>query len=158
MATAVASRPSARGVVRSSWYTSSMDYTGMEFHRLVQEVEDQGGSHLDLLHEPKRVMIPKPEGFEGATAQTRDEKGKPLQTTGCYEGAVLSVSYRKPTFGGSPETDQLYECGTDPQEGTVGFMANPVAEDTDSLVVCAACDDVGKWPRFAGSWEEEGDD
>lgn len=130
----------------------------MEFHRLTQEVEAQGGAHLDLLHEPKRVSIPKPKGFPKGKAQTRDEKGNALRSTGCDDAMLFSISYRKPTFGGSPETDQLYEAGTDPDSGTVGMMANPVAEDTDSLVVCAKDDWVGRWPRFQGTWEDDEDD
>lgn len=127
----------------------------MEFYRLTEAIEAQGGAHLDLLHEPKRVKIPVPDAFKGkGSAQTHDEKGRPLVTTGCYEGTMFTVDYRKPTFGGDPSTDQLYEVGKK-DDGSDAFMANPVDDETDSLVVCAKCDCVGLWPRFKGEWEEE---
>lgn len=133
-----------------------MDYSGQEFYDLVREVEAQGGEHLNVLHEPRPLEIP--------AQQKGGVKQSGLKTTGCNDATILSLSYERGIFGGEPSTDQQIHIGTttlrpdpDEREERPAHMAQPVDEKDDSIVVCAIDDAVGLWPRFLGTWEEDGD-
>jgi hypothetical protein len=135
-----------------------MNYSGMEFSRLVEEVEGQGGTHLDLLHERRKLVIPKQADVDGARASTD------LKTCGCDDATLFSLPYERLTFGGEPDTDQqinigkterCYEDGVLKRKSIPAHMAVPVDEEDESLVVCAIDDAVGAWPRFAGAWEDD---
>lgn len=136
-------------VIRSHIY-----YSGMEFYRLVQEIEAQEGTHLDIVHEPKSISIPK---------QARG--GQPMMNligAGCNEAAVFAVPFERGVFAGSPESDQLIEigetlttnAGRDKGSDPI-HMAMAVDKKDDQLIVCAVDDGVGLWPRFIGTWEDD---
>lgn len=131
-----------------------MEYTGLEFMRLTEEIEDQGGIHLNVLHERRTIKIPKQR--EGGEAQR-------IRNVGCRDAAMFSIPFEKGVFGGDVHTDQVVSLDVHEDavandgegKGDMAYMAMPIDERSDSLVVCAKDDCVGLWPRFAGSWEEE---
>ena len=139
-----------------------MNYGPHEFSRLVDEIEAQGGTHLDLLHERRRLTIPiQAKGNKKARAS------KDLVTTGCDDAALFSIPYKKGVFAGDPESDQQIHIGETERSYVGGelkekpipaHMAMEVDEEEDSIVVCAIDDGVGLWPRFEGTWEEEDDE
>lgn len=125
---------------------SNLDYSGAEFYRLIQEVEGQGGSHLNLLHEPHPIDIPRQR--DGGAAQ------KGLTSTGCNDATLFDIPFENAIFGGDTSTDQQVNIGAQ-KDGKPAHMAMPVDEKDDTIIVCALDDAVGLWPRFAGTWEEE---
>lgn len=124
-----------------------MEYTGTEFARLVDAIEDDGGVHLDDLCEPIHHRIKtSPKG-----------RFKVYKGTGCDDATMFKIGYKSAIFGPNVKDDQLVEVGTTP-DGSTAMMAVPVDEGVHLLRVCANDDDLGKWPRFADAletdWEE----
>lgn len=131
-----------------------MDYGGLEFMRLTDEIEVQGGEHLDVLHERRTIRIPQ---------QAAAGEAQRLASAGCGGAAMFKVAYKRPVFGGDPQTDQLVDYGgredatpNDGQgKGNIAYLAMPIDDDQGEVIVCAEDDNVGLWPRFLGTWEEE---
>lgn len=121
-----------------------MDYSGTDFAALVDEVEDQGGTHLDDLCEVIVHKIPEKPG-----GKVRKIKG-----TGCQDATIFKLPYKAGIFAGEPDSDQLVECGT-MDDGTTAKMAVAVDEGIHLFRACANDDDIGKWPRFAAALNDE---
>lgn len=126
-----------------------MDYGGMEFMRLTEEIEDQGGTHLAELHERRTIKIPK----QAAKGERQRASG-----SGCLDAALFSIPFERGVFGGDKATDQMFELGEHEGrlgDGNMAYASMAIDEQADAIVVCAKDDCVGLWPRFIGTWEEE---
>lgn len=133
-----------------------MNYSGTEFFRLIEEIEDQGGVQLDELHEVRVIDIPK---------QSKSDKAQTIRgqkLCGCDEAALFAIPFESLHFSETPADDQLVflgntetvNAGRDKGEEPA-LHAMPIGEQADTIKVCAVDDAIGAWPRFKGTREED---
>lgn len=134
MVTSAASRRRRRkSAAASLWYTSlpneeaKIQYHPDDFLRLAEEVEAQGGVNLPRRCNPRKFKLPLP--------KTGGGKGwKELFTTGCGQESLFEIPYSLPG----------------------GRLGKKMRDRGGGLVVaCAVDDDMGKWPRFANTIQED---
>jgi hypothetical protein len=138
-----------------------MNYTNADFIRLMSEVEEQGGEHLDAVCGGQEYSFVMPDG-----------KAKTHFTSGCENESMFHVSYDPyatvmvpepvlepdPTRDGRSHRAKLERDPADPEGKRkrpivvmVERQAVPPAgmENQPSAArVCAGHDDLGRWPRF----------
>lgn len=105
-----------------------MQYHPDDFLRLVEAVEDTGGTLLPDICNPRqfKLRLPSPE--------TGEYEWTDLYTSGCMREARFALPYNV------PQSKQ----GAKMKERAAGIVT-----------VCAVDDDMGKWPRFQHAIKED---
>lgn len=77
-----------------------MNYSQQEFFALMEEVEFQGGEHVDTPHMPDTFRLKSsPDGPE-----------KTQETCGCKHAALFNIPYGLPNSGGTAEMGTALAC------------------------------------------------
>jgi hypothetical protein len=111
-----------------------MRVTEDQFFSLLEEVERQGGHHVDGNHRPRQIK------FEARDPKPGDPKFTKGATQGCNMPFQLMVRYDP-----SEKVTVPAAKGT----GTIVVTKDENANDAGTVLVCAADDNVAMWPRFA---------
>lgn len=140
-----------------------MNYHPDDFLNLVEEVEQQGGAHLNEVCKPEQFRLNLPLDDSAPTGQKKSVK---LQTTGCSRRAKMLVPLLPDEY--VDEVDLLDGAGLigegkdfanrewrepteDDFEFAKDFEHQALMGDGKPMFakVCAVDDAMGLWPRFA---------
>jgi hypothetical protein len=117
-----------------------MKISDEQLYALIEEVERQGGSHVDGVHRPRTIKFEKDESIR----EPHEPRYKEGTTTGCGKPGVLMIHY-------DPAASVLIPAAKGKTEQhTMSQDELRVASERDAgyARVCAYDDNVIHWPRF----------